>query len=128
MNNENIPKTDKKSLKNGTFLSVYLLRKPLDFTTLSELTFERLDRKVFRNLQLCYDAIEMGGNMPCILNAANEIAVELFLQNKIGFLQISSMVEQTMQKSVFIKNPTLEDYTQTDAEARIIATEVSKTI
>ncbi len=102
--------------------------KPLDFTTLSELTFERLDRKVFRNLQLCYDAIEMGGNMPCILNAANEIAVELFLQNKIGFLQISSMVEQTMQKSVFIKNPTLEDYTQTDAEARIIATEVSKTI
>ncbi len=100
---------------------------PIDFKMLSQLTFEKPNLKVFRNLQLCYDAIEKGGNMPCILNAANEVAVELFLENKIGFLQMSSIVEQTMHKSVFINNPTLEDYTQTDAEARIIAYEVSKT-
>ena len=100
--------------------------KPVDFFALSELTFEKADTTVFRNLQLCYDAIEDGGNMPCILNAANEIAVELFLQNKVGFLQMSSIVEQTMLKSVFIPTPTLDDYKQTDAEARIIANEVSK--
>ncbi len=102
--------------------------EPVDFFSLSKLTFEKPDTTIFRNLQLCYNATEMGGNMPCILNAANEIAVELFLQNQIGFLQMSSLVEQTMQRTVFINNPTLEDYTQTDAEARIIAYEVSKTI
>lgn len=100
---------------------------PVDFFDLSTLSFEQADKKIFRNLQLCYDAIEEGGNMPCTLNAANEVAVDLFLQNKIGFLHMSSIVEQTMHKSVFINNPTLEDYTQTDAEARRIAYEVSKT-
>lgn len=100
----------------------------VDFFTLSELTFEKPNTEIFRNLQLCYDAIEEGGNMPCILNAANEVAVNLFLQDKIGFLQMSSIVEQTMRKSVFIPTPTLDDYKQTDAEARIIAHEVSKTI
>lgn len=102
--------------------------EPVDFFKLSELSFEKPNTEIFKNLQLCYDAIKEGGNMPCILNAANEIAVELFLQNKIGFLQMSSIVEQTMLKSVFIPAPTLDDYKQTDTESRIIAHEVSKSI
>ncbi len=100
----------------------------VDFFSLSTLTFEKPDTSIFRNLQLCYDAADIGGNMPCILNAANEIAVEQFLHDKIGFLQMSNIVEQTMHKTTFINNPTLEDYKQTDAEARLIAQEVSKTI
>lgn len=102
--------------------------KPVDFFELSTLTFEKPDAKKFRNLNLAYKAIESGGNMPCIMNAANEIAVELFLQEKIGFLQMSDLIEQTMTKTVFIQRPSLEDYIQTDAEARKISLEASKSI
>ena len=101
---------------------------PVDFFELSTLTFEKPDAKKFRNLNLAYKAIESGGNMPCIMNAANEIAVELFLQEKIGFLQMSDLIEQTMTKTVFIQRPSLEDYIQTDAEARKISLEASKSI
>ena len=100
--------------------------KPVNFFELSTLTFERPDTKRFRNLSLAYKSIEKGGNMPCIMNAANEIAVELFLQEKIGFLQMSDLIEQTLTKTVFIQNPSLEDYIQTDTEARNIALETSK--
>ena len=102
--------------------------RPVNFFELTTLTFEKPDTKKFRNLGLACKSIETGGNMPCIMNAANEIAVELFLQEKIGFLQMSDLIEQTMSKTVFIQNPTLEDYIQTDAEARKIALEVSKSI
>ncbi len=102
--------------------------RPVNFFELSTLTFEKPDTKKFRNLGLACKSIETGGNMPCIMNAANEIAVELFLQEKIGFLQMSDLIEQTMSKTVFIQNPSLEDYIQTDAEARKIALEVSKSI
>lgn len=102
--------------------------KPVNFFELSTLTFEKPDTEKFRNLGLAYKSIETGGNMPCIMNAANEIAVELFLQEKISFLQMSDLIEQTMSKTVFIQNPSLEDYIQTDAEARKIALGVSKSI
>ena len=100
--------------------------KPVNFFELSTLTFEKPDTKRFRNLGLAYESIEKGGNMPCIMNAANEIAVELFLQEKIGFLQMSELIEQTLTKTVFIQNPSLEDYIQTDTEAREIALETAK--
>ncbi|MDO5524224.1 MAG: 1-deoxy-D-xylulose-5-phosphate reductoisomerase [Bacteroidia bacterium] len=100
--------------------------EPVDFFELSSLTFEKPDTDRFRNLQLAYQAIDQGGNMPCIMNAANEIAVELFLQDTIGFLQMSNIIEQTMQKAVFIPNPSLDDYIQTDAEARRIALAMAK--
>lgn len=97
--------------------------KPLDFTEISSLTFEKIDHDKFRNLTFAYQAIEMGGNMPCILNAANEVAVELFLQESIGFLQISEIIEKTMQRATFVKTPDLDDYFRTDLEARAIASE-----
>lgn len=100
--------------------------KPVNFFELSTLTFEKPDTKRFRNLGLAYESIVKGGNMPCIMNAANEIAVELFLQEKIGFLQMSELIEQTLTKTVFIQNPSLEDYIQTDTEAREIALETAK--
>jgi 1-deoxy-D-xylulose-5-phosphate reductoisomerase len=100
--------------------------KPIDFFELSTLTFEKPDTGKFRNLGLAYRSIEAGGNMPCIMNAANEVAVELFLQDKIGFLQMSDLIEETMAKTGFIRHPSLEDYIQTDAEARNVARERSK--
>jgi len=89
-----------------------------DFATLN---FEEPDTKTFRNLQLAYDAMEKGGNMPCILNAANEVAVELFLKDEIGFLEMSDLLESVMNSAEFISKPTLEDYFRTDAEARNLA-------
>jgi len=74
--------------------------------------------KVFRNLAFAFYALDKGGNMPCILNAANEVVVAAFLHEKIGFLQMSDVIEQTMQRVSFIKKPTYEDYVATDAEAR----------
>ena len=90
----------------------------LDFMTYPELTFEKPDTKRFRNLALAYQAMEMGGNMPCILNAANEIVVAAFLKDKIGFLQMSDIIERVMQKATFIKKPVYEDYVLTDEQAR----------
>jgi len=90
----------------------------LDFMTYPELTFEKPDTKRFRNLALAYLAMEMGGNMPCILNAANEIVVAAFLKDKIGFLQMSDIIERVMQKATFIKKPVYDDYVLTDEQAR----------
>lgn len=98
--------------------------QPIDFLELSQLTFEKPDMNKFRNLAFAYQATEKGGNMPCILNAANEIVVEAFLQDKIGFLRMSDVIEETMHKASFISSPSLQDYLQTDAEARKIATEI----
>ncbi|MEQ8477992.1 1-deoxy-D-xylulose-5-phosphate reductoisomerase [Fulvivirga sp.] len=95
-----------------------------DFTKYPALTFEQPDLKTFRNLGLAYDALDKGGNMPCILNAANEIAVEEFLKDNIGFLEMSDVVEQCMGNIAFIKAPSYEDYVQTDKEVRIKALEI----
>jgi 1-deoxy-D-xylulose-5-phosphate reductoisomerase len=92
-----------------------------DFRRPSTLTFEEPDTKTFRNLALAIDALQKGGNMPCILNAANEIAVFAFLRNRIGFLDITEVVERAMSKIAFIPNPTLEEYFETDGEARNFA-------
>ncbi|NCI49499.1 1-deoxy-D-xylulose-5-phosphate reductoisomerase [Sediminibacterium roseum] len=92
-----------------------------DFKKPATLTFEDPDIKTFRNLALAMEALRLGGNMPCILNAANEIAVYAFLKNRIGFLDMTEVVEQTMAKIAFIENPTLEEYFETDGEARNFA-------
>ncbi len=89
-----------------------------DFKKPSELTFEEPDTKTFRNLLLAIEALNKGGNMPCILNAANEIAVYAFLRNRIGFLDIQEVVERSMSKMDFIEHPTLEEYFYTDGETR----------
>ncbi len=97
----------------------------LDFAQLSTLTFEAPDRERFRNLDYAYEAARRGGNMPCILNAADEVAVAAFLSGKIGFLAMSDLIAETMTRTTFIATPTYDDYVQTDAEARRIATEIT---
>ena len=92
-----------------------------DFKKPQTLSFEEPDIKTFRNLGLATEALRKAGNMPCILNAANEIAVYAFLKNRIGFLDMTEVVEQTMQKISFIEKPTLLEYFETDGEARIFA-------
>jgi 1-deoxy-D-xylulose-5-phosphate reductoisomerase len=92
-----------------------------DFRRPNTLTFEEPDTKTFRNLALATEALQKGGNMPCILNAANEIAVFAFLRNRIGFLDITEVVERTMNKISYISNPTLEEYFDSDGEARNFA-------
>ena len=98
--------------------------KRFNFMDYPNLTFEKPDAKTFRNLQLAYDAMEKGGNMPCILNAANEIAVAAFLQDKIGFLNMSDLIADCMEKITFVSNPTLEDYIATDEATRKLANEL----
>ncbi|MDD4589650.1 MAG: 1-deoxy-D-xylulose-5-phosphate reductoisomerase [Parabacteroides sp.] len=93
----------------------------LDFSHYSTLTFEEPDMHRFRNLAFAFEAVREGGNMPCILNAANEVVVAAYLQDRIGFLQMSDVIEKTMQKAAFIATPTYDDYVATDAEARQIA-------
>ena len=100
----------------------------LDFNLYSMLTFEEPDMTRFRNLAFAFDAIRTGGNMPCILNAANEVVVAAFLRDEIGFLQMSDVIEKTMATSSFIATPTYEDYVATDAEARRVAASVMNTI
>lgn len=97
----------------------------VDFPALGTLTFERPDTKRFRNLALAMAAMEQGGNLPCILNAANEVVVSAFLHDRLGFLQMSDVVEQTMQRAAFVAKPSYEDYVATDAEARRIAAEIA---
>jgi 1-deoxy-D-xylulose-5-phosphate reductoisomerase len=92
-----------------------------DFRKPASLTFEDPDVKTFRNLSLAITALHKGGNMPCVLNAANEIAVFAFLRNRIGFLDMTEVVERTMDKIAHITNPTLEEYYETDGEARNFA-------
>jgi len=95
--------------------------QPIDFFKIASLTFEKPDTDKFRNLQFAYQAIEKGGNMPCIMNAANEIAVAAFLDEKMGYLTMSDLIEKTMQQTSFVASPSLDDYLNTDAEARTIA-------
>ncbi len=92
-----------------------------DFTKYPSLTFEQPDTETFRNLQLAFAAMDKGGNLACIMNAANEIAVEAFLQDKIGFLQMSDLIENCMNKVTFIPQPSIDDYIQTDQETRRLA-------
>ncbi len=96
----------------------------LDLFKLGSMTFEKPDLQKFRCLALAYEAMDKGGNMPCIVNAANEIVNLAFRQDKIGFLRIGDIIAETMQKASFIEKPTYEDYVATDAEARRIATEM----
>jgi 1-deoxy-D-xylulose-5-phosphate reductoisomerase len=93
-----------------------------NFMDYPNLTFEQPDFKTFRNLQLAFDAMNRGGNAACILNAANEVVVDAFLKDKIGFLQMSDLIEHTLQKCTFVANPTLTDFIASDAEARRITT------
>ena len=97
-----------------------------DFFEYPELSFEKPDAETFRNLHLAYAALEKGGNMPCILNAANEIVVEEFLNDKIGFNQMPDIIEQCMSKISFIKNPAYDDFFETDTETREFAKELLK--
>lgn len=92
-----------------------------DFKKPNVLTFEEPDIKTFRNLSLATEALFKGGNLPCVLNAANEIAVYAFLKNRLGFMDMTDMVERTMAKVPFIENPSLEEYFDSDAEARNFA-------
>ncbi len=96
----------------------------LDLFKLGSMTFEKPDLQKFRCLALAYEAMDKGGNIPCIVNAANEIVNLAFRQDKIGFLRIGDIIAETMQKASFIEKPTYEDYVATDAEARRIATEM----
>jgi 1-deoxy-D-xylulose-5-phosphate reductoisomerase len=93
----------------------YLFDKP------NQLSFDEPDVRTFRNLQLAIDAMNRGGNAPCVLNAANEIAVYAFLKNRIGFLDMTELIERTLDKIAFIAHPTLDDYFETDGEARNFA-------
>jgi len=95
-----------------------------NFTDYPELSFEKADVSVFRNLSLAFEAMNQGGNIPCILNAANEVAVEAFLKSRIGFVEMSAVIEQTMEKVSFVKHPGLDDYLRTDEEARRVASEI----
>ena len=98
----------------------------LDFFKLQTMTFEKPDTDRFRNLAFAFEAARLKGNMACIMNAANEIAVEAFLHDKVGFLEMSDVIEKTMQKVCFVDTPTYDDYVQTDTEARYIAKEFIK--
>ena len=89
-----------------------------NFANYPQLTFEQPDVKTFRNLQLAYDALAAGGNAPCILNAANEIAVAAFLNRQIGFLEMSDLIEETLNQANFLARPQLEDYIESDRQAR----------
>ncbi|MCP4311089.1 MAG: 1-deoxy-D-xylulose-5-phosphate reductoisomerase [Bacteroidetes bacterium] len=98
--------------------------KRFSFTDFPQLNFEPPDTKKFRNLALSYEALEKGGNWPCILNAANEVAVEAFLGERIGFMDIPDLIERTLGRSSFIMAPGLDDYFETDLEARRVAHEL----
>jgi 1-deoxy-D-xylulose-5-phosphate reductoisomerase len=95
-----------------------------DFMNYPTLTFEKPDTETFRNLALSFEALRRGGNMPCVLNAANEVVVAEFLQDRIGFLAMSDVVEKCLEKASFIQHPAFDDYVNTDNETRIRALEL----
>jgi 1-deoxy-D-xylulose-5-phosphate reductoisomerase len=95
-----------------------------DFDLCNQFTFEKPDMERFRNLGFAYYAMDKGGNMPCVLNAANEIVVEAFLKDKIGFLQMSDIIETVMAKAEFVAKPTYDDYVRTDELVRILTKEL----
>ncbi len=102
--------------------------KRFSFMDYPQLSFEQPDIDTFKCLSLAYEAMRVGGNMPCILNASNEIAVDAFLKDKINFIQIPQVIEQSMQKASFIKKPSLADYIASNQETRIITLEIIQQI
>jgi 1-deoxy-D-xylulose-5-phosphate reductoisomerase len=102
--------------------------KRFSFLDYPNLTFEQPNTKNFRNLALAFEALNLGGNMPCILNAANEVVVQAFLNDKISFLQMPEIIEQAMEKATHLKKPNLEDYIQTDKEIRILTSALLKSV
>jgi 1-deoxy-D-xylulose-5-phosphate reductoisomerase len=99
-----------------------------DFSNYPSLTFEKPDTETFRNLALAFDALTRGGNMPCVLNAANEVAVAGFLKDSVGFLEMSDIVERCLSKMDYVVNPSYEDYVNTDKETRARALEMIKSV
>jgi len=97
-----------------------------DFKKMNTLTFEEPDIRTFRNLALSIEALNKGGNLPCVMNAANEIAVYAFLRNRIGFLEMTDLIEKTMEHVSFIDKPTLDEYIESDGEARSFAADTIK--
>ena len=97
-----------------------------NFLDYPNLTFEQPNTKKFRNLALAFDALNQAGNMPCILNAANEVVVQAFLQDKISFAEMPDLIEKSMQKVSFINNPDLDDYVQTNKETRLLTNSLIK--
>jgi 1-deoxy-D-xylulose-5-phosphate reductoisomerase len=97
-----------------------------DFKKMNVLNFDEPDYRTFRNLGLAMEALNKGGNLPCIMNAANEIAVYAFLRNRLGFLEMTDVIEKTMQKVSFLNNPSLEDYYASDGDARNYAADMIK--
>lgn len=97
-----------------------------DFRKYPALNFEKPDTETFRNLALAFEALNRGGNMPCVLNAANEVAVAEFLKDRVGFLEMSGIVEQCLNKMAYINNPSYDDYVETDRETRLRAFEILK--
>lgn len=95
-----------------------------DFVNYPSLTFEKPDMETFRNLALSFEALKRAGNMPCVLNAANEVVVAEFLKDRVGFLEMSDIVEQCLAKMTYIKNPSYDDYVATDQETRVKAFEL----
>jgi len=95
-----------------------------DFLKHNEMTFEQPDRRTFRNLGFAFDAMEKGGNSPCVLNAANEVVVQAFLNDRLGFLEMSDVIERCMNEVSYIRNPNLEDFIETDAETRTFASQL----
>jgi 1-deoxy-D-xylulose-5-phosphate reductoisomerase len=95
-----------------------------NFLDYPQLNFEQVDKEVFKNLSLAYQAMNEGGSMPCVLNAANEVAVEMFLQNSIRFHEMPDVIEETMNRVGFISHPTLDDYMLLDGSAREMAYEI----
>ncbi|MGV8093868.1 MAG: 1-deoxy-D-xylulose-5-phosphate reductoisomerase [Mangrovibacterium sp.] len=100
--------------------------KRFSFMDYPSLTFEQPDTKIFRNLALAFEALNQGGNMPCILNAANEVAVQAFLKEKISFISMPDIISESMQRMNFVKNPVLDDYIQTDKETRLLTASLIK--
>ncbi|OFY95535.1 MAG: hypothetical protein A3K10_08000 [Bacteroidetes bacterium RIFCSPLOWO2_12_FULL_31_6] len=99
-----------------------------DFLKYSNLTFEQVDFKTFINLTLAFEALNKGGNMPCILNAANEVVVQAFLQNKIRFIDMPEIIENCMDTITYIQKPTYNDYVETDRDVRARANEYVKNV
>ena len=98
----------------------------LDLFKTANLTFEKPDLERFPNLRLAYEAMHRGGNMPCVLNAANEVVNLAFREGKMGFLEMSDVIGQTMDKTTFVSEPSYEDYVASDADARRIAAEMTR--
>ncbi|NPA45403.1 MAG: 1-deoxy-D-xylulose-5-phosphate reductoisomerase [Chlorobi bacterium] len=97
-----------------------------NFLNYPELTFEKADLNKFKNLQIAFDAMNKGGNTACVMNAANEVVVEYFLKDKIKFLEMSEIIEKTINKTTFVPNPSIDDYLESDLEARRISKELLK--